>query len=150
MKKSYKPWTPQQLRHLVTMKADGKPWDDISRRTGHPIAACQVKLSEVRRKERGGALWTRSYGAPVVIIPDVPAGATPVLRLSQHIDFASRIAAQGLTAGLCGDPLPGRSALDKRIQSGVALHPPLAASASSLGPPARDADAFSSSGKGAP
>lgn len=65
--------------------------------------------------------------APVVAAPVVPAPlvapAVPVDKRRRYItealreaaELRARIALQGVTAGLLGDPLPGRSALDARL-----------------------------------
>lgn len=49
-------------------------------------------------------------------------GATQ--RLQMHAEILSRIAEQGVTRGLAGDPMPGRSALDKK-RLGIVDEPPI-------------------------
>lgn len=71
-----------------------------------------------------------SLGRVAAALPTAPLPAAPLLpaslrprRMSTAIlvadaELRARIALQGLTAGLLGDPLPGRSALDERKARG--------------------------------
>lgn len=91
------------------------------RRPGRPRCDKVIKLARV-------ALPPVPAPMPVVVAaPIVPAPlvapAVPVEARRRYItdalreaaELRSRIALQGLTAGLLGDPLPGRSALDERL-----------------------------------
>lgn len=135
-------WRQEQL-DLMSRMVDGylargkrPPWDDISLRVGHPRQSCQTMMSKIRRErhnEHNRELLRQlrqQRPAPQPWLPDKKHQAPPNPRIviTDHMRSTStaklmldaelrmRIGAQGITAGLLGDPLPGRSALDLKLQ----------------------------------
>lgn len=118
-------WTEAERSRLFALRERRYHWDDIAREMKRTSGSCQQQYN--LRKPEGTPRKTRS--ARVDVPPPAPAPRMPVLqaaptppsarRVSTHVlindaDLRARIAQQGLTAGLLGDPLPGRSALDQR------------------------------------
>jgi hypothetical protein len=119
-------WTPSQRGLLVSLKAAGRPWPEFALRTGHTKASCQTMLSYIRNgrvKENGGIAIAAQKAMPPRLVAPIPLAPEPVLpptgrhrRMSTLIadaELRARIEVLGTTGGLLGDPLPGRSALDK-------------------------------------
>lgn len=90
-----RPWTEEDWATLKRMHAEGKTWSEIDKALGRPPRRSRSKWENERGKERVRA--------------DRAAAATR-LAPAEH---------QSLTAAFCGDPLPGRSALDRK-RAGVA------------------------------
>lgn len=122
------PWTAMQKDLLVRLVEANRPWPEISQRCGHTKASCQTMMSYIRngRKRDGGELVTvtRPPVPPIFISPQVAPAAVPTGRhrrtstLIVDAELRARIETLGPTGGLCGDPMPGRSALDK-MRAGV-------------------------------
>ena len=129
------PWLPFEIDLMRRLVANGIDYETISERVGHPALSCRSKMSEIRRNpqaseamaERAAALPAppkprkirnrQTIRAPAAPPPpvDVPfTRTTSTIRYALDAELRGRIATQGVTAGLLGDPLPGRSALDKR------------------------------------
>jgi hypothetical protein len=133
-------WTEAENLELLRRRDElHLKWDAIDM-PGRTSGACQVQYYAVL-KDRNAAKklhrspWVReprqvsqciSFGrvssAPPQGLP-VVAGAPGPYRPARHVstsvliadaDLRGRIATQGLTAGLFGDPPPGRSALDQK------------------------------------
>jgi hypothetical protein len=107
-------WTTFEDRLLLLLRRDEKKsWAFIEqafpRRTGAALINHFYKL-----------LARPPKPAPLPVAVHQAAATKPSGRqVSTHVliadaELRSRIALQGLTAGLFGDPLPGRSALDQR------------------------------------
>ncbi|MES5483604.1 hypothetical protein QMZ05_12670 [Bradyrhizobium sp. INPA03-11B] len=94
-----RPWTDDEHRRMLKMKADGHKWPAIGaalHRTAYAVAA--------RYREHTGDI-----------------GISRNVRKAQSEAFQARQAIydlppRSLTAEFFGDPLPGRSALDRRQQ----------------------------------
>lgn len=139
--KDYNRWTEEQSdRHIQIIEDHAANrqtvrWDSYAAELGHSAKMCRDRASEVRRRWRAEkqsaerALLRSDADNAVSCRSKSPAVAPPIARPAADIDImratstarfrfaaemASRIGAQGITAGLLGDPPPGRSALDKQ------------------------------------
>jgi hypothetical protein len=125
-------WQPHQCDLLERLLAAGCGYRIISERVGHPIFSCRTKASELRaqrRRDAGEPKPAKIRKAAPAPKPK-PAPAAPVFlqarpsasplraastsKLVMDAELRSRISEQGITAGLLGDPRPGRSALDAK------------------------------------
>lgn len=133
-------WTTREIDRLFAMRDRMRmKWLDIARDLGRcgpgrdgPAAVCAAyiywKAKFAREAEMRAAgieppkrmpRLAAEYNPPIAASPFVAASlAAPVKRPRYFHDadafVTSRIARQGITAGLLGDPPPGRSALDRR------------------------------------
>ncbi|KGT75821.1 hypothetical protein MA20_32035 [Bradyrhizobium japonicum] len=90
MNGNHRPWSEEDWTTLKRMRAEGESWTAIDKALGRAPRTSRSKWENEQGKERARA--------------DKAAGAirpTP----AEH---------QSLTAAFFGDPLPGRSALDRR------------------------------------
>lgn len=136
-------WTTSELDRMFKMRdEDGAKWIDIARalrrcgigRDG-PAACCAAynywKAKFAREAEmRAAGIEPPKRAAPM---PDaygrgLAASRAQVAELNSTVrrpryfhdadmDIIGRIDRQGLTSGFFGDPIPGRSALDKRQEA---------------------------------
>ena len=121
-------WTPQEFARLRRLHVEGRnDWDEIAAHfPGRSPAACRQHFYYRMGLERGDSGRRRHAEQPAIdpappIAPPPKVArelARPVKRPRYFSDadafVAARIAEQGITAGLLGDPPPGRSAFDKR------------------------------------
>lgn len=132
--KTKTPWLPDQLAMLEHLIRIGTSYEVAAPLVGHSINSCRTKMSElrapIRRAEQRNGYVARRLSAlppPASIakrplapmlptrIDDAPhLRTTSTAKLVMDAELRSRIAVQGVTAGLLGDPMPGRSALDKQ------------------------------------
>jgi hypothetical protein len=135
-------WTAPQLTLMEEMHAAGRKWPTISKAVGHPINSCQQMLSRSRAQKRrlqeqalraqivrasvarAPSLVPKDKAMPLkVLVTDAPyQRPTSTAKFLMDAELRARIGEQGVTAGLLGDPLPGRSALDKR-RAGIVEQP---------------------------
>lgn len=118
-------WTQPQCDLLESLVEAKVGFNIISERVGHPILSCRSKASELRAKRREAeAEKFRKALKPAPAMPRrpivaqaapsvAPARATSTARLVMDAELRARIEVMGVTGGLFGDPLPGRSALDQ-------------------------------------
>lgn len=125
-------WTDREIAELFALRAQDANWDDIALALRRTSAACQMAFSKRRpagtaKKRRSAPLSVPRQSSlpapPSIPIVQAPATAPGARRVSTAVliadaELRARIALQGLTAGLLGDPLPGRSALDRRRADG--------------------------------
>lgn len=119
-------WTAKEDSKLYRMAREGFDWERIAAALpGRTVSACQQRVQYTNRKAAAIKKRGEYQAKPVEpVLPPPPAvqsvaGPYGSRRVSTHVliidnELRSRIALQGLTAGLLGDPLPGRSALDQR------------------------------------
>jgi hypothetical protein len=128
-------WTPSEIarmRALVLANFDRSiNWPErYAEFPGRSLKACTNYAGRMRkhiRAERGeirramhGAPGATPIPQPETVLEPAPEAAsfwrgTSTAKLMSWDAFLSaRVAEQGATAGLCGDPLPGRSALDRK------------------------------------
>jgi len=118
-------WTDKDTRRLVYMR-------EVERRPWAKIAACFPERSHQSCEVRYWYIHHRMLDAGERFAPDRTAkpqqaaarsptkSPTSYHALITDRELRSRIETQGITAGLLGDPLPGRSALDKKRPSTIA------------------------------
>ena len=143
--KGYIRWSKAQTERLIQIMADharnrtNVPWYHYAIVLGHSANACRDRAREIRRKRRAeqqsadraeirdkadAAVKQRSR-SPSIAPPIKPAApldhmaATSTARFRFAAEMSARIGAQGITAGLLGDPPPGRSALDQKRREGA-------------------------------
>lgn len=115
-------WTDADKLALEQAKLAGKDWPAVAIACGHPKSSCQSMYSlirRIRRKESGEIFepvrrkkFTRYVPPPAEPIAEPTGRTRHMSTLVQDADLRARIAILGPN-GLLGDPLPGRSALDK-------------------------------------
>jgi hypothetical protein len=122
------PWTDQQNALLWQMReVEGLPWPEVAKRLEHPKGSCQTRLSMLRRDRVNAVTRDMIEAAPdrnlvlrapanLVMPPALPPSARTMRTaiLVADAELRARCEVLGLTGGLFGDPLPGRSALDQR------------------------------------
>lgn len=125
-------WSEAEDARLDELRASGLVWEVIGERMpGRTQQACRQRYSL-----RHGKPSVRPAAAPAPAAAPRQAPLAPVLAVLQEAEARSfgrristatlladaelraRIATKGLTAGLLGDPPPGRSALDERNGGG--------------------------------
>jgi hypothetical protein len=128
------PWTKQQLAQLRMLREVQKlPYPQIAAcfpgRNANGCSQAYLKMisreagREIKRAVRAQEIGTRRPLTGIAELarltanapPPAPAAsriATPISRLVADAELRDRIAERGLTAGILGDPPPGRSALD--------------------------------------
>jgi hypothetical protein len=133
-------WLPCQLDLLERLIDGGTSYEDAVPLVGHPLLGCRSKMSEIRSRRRDaerqkpGEVSAKSaalpYRSPIAkrppapirpaIVPDPPhARTTSTAKLVMDAELRRRIDLVGVTAGLLGDPLPGRSALDRKREGSI-------------------------------
>jgi hypothetical protein len=109
------------------------PWKRYAKELGHTVKACSAEAHNIRERVRNEAMKDRSASswapakslrrktqlfAPRETIKTCECLdhriATSTAKFAGEAEIRNRISVQGLTAGLFGDPLPGRSALDQK------------------------------------
>lgn len=130
MTKKWVRWTARESAELIALQERGDNWADIAEALGRTLPACQGQFYKIRpvnapykpRAPRVGAQVAPELPelVSVVAIAQAPAKPPGARCLSTAVlvadaELRARIAVLGLTAGLLGDPLPGRSALDMRL-----------------------------------
>lgn len=125
------PWTDQQKALLWQLReVEGSPWSEVAQRVGHPKGSCQTYLSLIKRERVSGVTRTGDDGTAVapprklflrapanLVMPSALPPSARTMRtaiLVADAELRARCEVLGLTGGLLGDPLPGRSALDQR------------------------------------
>lgn len=101
MSRSYKMWTEREYRDAKRFLAQGWSYQQIAARFGRSPDAVQKRLRADPTRFR-----TILHG-DVVAPPSVPES------VEADRDERAMLEPRSLTALICGDPLPGRSALDK-------------------------------------
>jgi hypothetical protein len=103
------PWSEAETATLLARRDAGERFEEIGASTGRTPIACRQRYN-VSKRAKGQPQRLRHH-----------AGATKVRLLAaiqpapKSSDLApSDLAPSSLTAAFCGDPLPGRSALDRK------------------------------------
>lgn len=146
----YDRWTEEDDNRLEKLRKEGRSWRSIGDRLDRSEASCSARMVFLRR-QRGETMrsrlpWTDEDVAEVIRLREVenlswseidrrmkrPRGcsATKYDSLRRKIPTprpkppqAAHQAPASLTAAILGDPLPGRSALDRR-RAGI-IDPPV-------------------------
>lgn len=116
-------WTDEMIERLFHMRDELKmKFDDIGAVFGMRGSGCCSKYNKVASWRRVEFLRNRSLALRTDMVesgwtpcdPPVPGAPRPRYFHDADADIRARIARQGITAGVFGDPPPGRSALDQR------------------------------------
>lgn len=112
---SKRTWTDEKLKRLVLLR-DGKrmKWKAIGAAFGVDGALCCTKYHLYKANLRIAERRKQLSAAPPPPIVFTPADPDKRYFQDADADLRLRIARQGLTAGVFGDPPAGRSALDQR------------------------------------
>lgn len=115
-------WTASEMDLLLRLKAEGKRWRFIGEALPrHSLSSCEVKYHALTRPAKSRAVAKPPPAAPRPFSAQQATGGAPTgrvistARMVVDAELRDRIGAQGVTAGLLGDPMPGRSMLDKRL-----------------------------------
>lgn len=130
-------WTVSEIGRLIRQRGAGMSFETIAGLSdGRTAAACQTKFYlevgrqrssvdidlEAKRKRAARLLQASLAHAaltPAIVppprqIPPASGASMSTAVLMLDAELRNRIAEFGITAGLLGDPPPGRSALDKK------------------------------------
>lgn len=129
-------WTRDAIARLTEMRDARIPFAEVAREVGHPESSCRQMMTSIYNdRRREAAKETRRALKEAANPPAVPPTPSSVplpqqpsardladfarssattAKLIAHAEMRDRIGTMGITGGLFGDPLPGRSALDKR------------------------------------
>jgi hypothetical protein len=121
-RKKYFKWNREMFVRLIDMREVHKlTYDEIAKTLGAPVSSCQKYYSDLRGRRVREAEAANKRPPPVVVKQPIITARTDLRehrpRAPLHpadAELSARIAALGLTAGVFGDPPPGRSALDQR------------------------------------
>lgn len=109
--KPWKPWSKEEVNRLfASAAANNKVWDLVGVELQRSAGACKQKFNEEERRLRRPPLPMRRK----------PGGGNhTIMKTATEIAAQARreiasLPPRSLTAEFCGDPLPGRSALDRR------------------------------------
>jgi hypothetical protein len=124
-------WSERQIElmkekiHEADARGGRVMWSKLTLELAHPVHAIRAKAWDVRcqmRREEA-AIRHREVLLLAADIRNGPPRPLPHVGLDHRIsttkfsldaDMRGRIQMQGVTAGLLGDPAPGRSALDRK------------------------------------
>lgn len=101
-------WTPEEDARLLALRQQGMTWDTIAAALpGRTVHGCQSRAYSLSERGASGIGKERSnFGVPA------QERRCAIARALAARDAAA-MAPRTLTAMICGDPLPGRSALDQ-------------------------------------
>lgn len=102
-------WTDAEVELVREQRRRGVQWPDVVPPPGRTHAAAMQQFHIVERKARAALIAAAASPADPQVAP-----ARPRYFAGDNVLLLARVAAQGVTAGLLGDPPPGRSALDKK------------------------------------
>jgi hypothetical protein len=108
-------------------------WKRYATEIGHTVKACSAEAHNIRERVRNEAMkesssksWTPAKTLRRKTQRFIPREtvktcdcldhriSTSTARFKVEAEIRNRISVQGLTAGIFGDPMPGRSALDQK------------------------------------
>jgi len=109
---------PVDVERVLALRAEGKKWEAIGREIGTSAdrarRAVDPSWAEHRRDQVNANRNTLGYGGSAFVhLPDMTVAAKR--RAEEMLQRVPRDT-RDLTARLLGDPLPGRSAFDRRKQ----------------------------------
>jgi hypothetical protein len=115
-------WTERDLEYLFMARRLRESWETIAAALpGRSVGSCKQAYTYRQNKAAAAAARRANAGkrailpaAPIEPAPSPSARAVSTSALIVDAELRARIAVQGLTAGLLGDPPAGRSALDQR------------------------------------
>jgi hypothetical protein len=118
-------WKQSEVELLVRLIEGGTDYEVAAPMVGHRVWSCRSKISEIRSKRREqerlklGEIAARVKPQPLAspaTTTEPSARATSTAKLMIDAELRARLEVQDITAALLRDPLPGRSALDRRNQ----------------------------------
>lgn len=107
-----KNWTPAEDAMLIKLDNEAKvhgwrnKWLTISQKMNRTADACSTRMTRINARNGINAKCRRAR--------NYEGTDVGTLMRAAFISIADRIAEQGLTAGILGDPPKGRSALDRQ------------------------------------
>lgn len=102
------PWSDAETSTLLARRDAGERFEEIGASTGRTAIACRQRYNVSKRAKGQPQRLRRHAGATKVrLLASVQPAPKPDLAPSD-------LAPASLTAAFCGDPLPGRSALDRK------------------------------------
>jgi hypothetical protein len=105
-KKNHKLWSAQETERLMQLHAAGVPGDLLAcHMPGRCKKQCRSKIHYELKQRGRPRVGRKNLGV---------AGARPPHEVLAEAHHRRGLNHPTLTARLCGDPLPGRSALDRR------------------------------------
>jgi hypothetical protein len=99
--------TPEQMARAKALLAEGKTWGVIAKLVGSTYFTVRCELDPSYRSRRAAQIREARARKP-------PSTKAVTLEEAQRAIAAIPDDTRALTARLLGDPLPGRSALDRR------------------------------------
>lgn len=127
-RQTWAPWPDAEQSKLDRLRGEGLSWEAVAAQMqGRTQWACQQRYSvrhgKSREKPAEAPAPRQAPLAPVMAALQAAESKTRGRRISlaslmADADLRARIAEQGPTAGLFGDPPAGRSALDDRLGRG--------------------------------
>lgn len=114
-------WSVEHNLYLIAETERSVPFETIGQAINRTRWACKVQYHALKSgRARGVAAKTPPAAAPAGRPTQPPtARLMHTSALVTDAELRSRIQSQGITAGLLGDPPPGRSALDQLRAGGV-------------------------------
>lgn len=110
-------WTPQEDARLLALRQQGLTWDTIAAALpGRTVNACTARAYSLSERGASGIGKARSSDG----VPSQERRSAIARALAAR--DAAAMAPRTLTAMICGDPLPGRSALDQGSRAAQADH----------------------------
>jgi hypothetical protein len=118
-----RPWSDRETARLFQLRGKRLKWPEIATALpGRSANACQGRYYWLKTRDRAPAPAIAPAMGQAKAIE--PSGAVMSLAtLLADAELRSRIAIQGVSAGLLGDPMPGRSALDQKRSIPAAADP---------------------------
>jgi hypothetical protein len=110
-RKQQRPWSTEERAELLRRGDVGDPFEVIGRDIARTRWACKVQYHCLKR----------ANSAPPVTMRTVREAAT--IKAAEVKRETAALPRQSLTAAVLGDPLPGRSALDRK-RAGIEDDPP--------------------------
>jgi hypothetical protein len=119
-------WSGEHIDRLKQMNSEGTSYEDIAEVLGRSVKSIKAKLAMLRmttEQLRAYRAKKRKYAADQYPgrkaigsgFSDLP-GARPDEDIIAERDRRLALSPRSLTAAFCNDPLPGYSALDRRVE----------------------------------
>lgn len=106
-------WTPEQTAEIIELRAQGKRIKEIAQLVGRTSSSVESQLA-ARRRKAGEPPRSNGGRPPGPSAHTIGRRIAPDPRALAECAYRLSLAPRDLTAAICGDPLPGFSALDRR------------------------------------
>lgn len=108
-------FTSDEIAKVMRLRGAGLKWEEVAEQLpGRSDRGCMNAFYNHKEKQQRSQPIAAGAAVPARRPRDAHGMGTSTHRLMVDAELRSRIAEQGVTAGLLGDPLPGRSALDRK------------------------------------